>query len=343
MYNVVDSILAIWRPSAGCDYHRTYLPLHYMGYKHFNLTKEEETKQDFRIVYFNRLPNENIIKFLKIRQDRGWKLVADYDDWLDLPPNHLLYHSFQKNKTFDQSKVAMMNADLVTVTTERLAEKVRQFNKNVHVIPNCLPFGMDQFTEIKSESTHTRFMYAGGNTHFWDIQLLKIPFQKLNAAKCGNFEVVLAGYNAGNETSLAFWNKMERSFNLNGKMKNYVRAESKSLRNYMDHYVNCDVSLIPLVADSFSGYKSNLKIIEAGCKNIPVICSDVPPYSDFPNRDLIMYANNARTWFEHMKYCADNPNFVKEKGLALGEYVRQHFDLFKANKYRKQLFESLLI
>lgn len=343
MFNPVDHILAIWRPTAGCDYHRTFLPLYYMGYKHFTLSREQEANATFRIVYFNRLPNDPIIKFLAKKQKMDWKLVVDMDDWLELPPNHQLYASFKKNDTVGQNKTALMNADAVTVTNERLADKIRPFNKNVHVIPNCLPFGMDQFTEIKSESTSTRFMYAGGSTHFWDIQQLKIPFQKLYSAKSGPFEVLMAGYDDRNEHTEEFWKKMERSFSLNGKMKNYQRVYAKPLESYMNLYVNCDVSLIPLVNDTFSGYKSTLKIIEAGCKNIPVICSDVPPYSDFPRRDLVMYATNARTWFEHMKYCADNPSFVKERGLELGEYVREKYDLFKANEYRKQLFESLLI
>ena len=110
----------------------------------------------------------------------------------------------------------------------------------------------------------------------------------------------------------------------------------------MNLYNNADVSLIPLERNVFTAFKSNLKILEAGCKNIPAICSFVPPYSDEPRGNVLLFAKNAREWYDHIKYCIKNPTFVKESGIQLGEYVRENYDLTKWNIVRRQIIDSLI-
>ena len=110
----------------------------------------------------------------------------------------------------------------------------------------------------------------------------------------------------------------------------------------MRHYDHCDVAVIPLEDNRFNIYKSNLKILEAAANDSAVIVSDVEPYSSFPDRDLVMSGNNTKTWYEHLLYCAKNPNFVVDRGKALGQFTRQFYNLPKVNQYRKQLFELLI-
>jgi glycosyltransferase involved in cell wall biosynthesis len=105
---------------------------------------------------------------------------------------------------------------------------------------------------------------------------------------------------------------------------------------------DADVALAPLEANMFTAFKSNLKILEAGCKNLPIICSNVPPYSDEPPTLGVMYASNTREWVEWFQWCVRNPTAVKELGQQLGQYVREHYDLRKINEHRKQIIESLI-
>ena len=179
---------------------------------------------------------------------------------------HVLYNHWVRNKVGEEIITNLINADAVTVTTALLADKVRKYNKNVYVLPNALPFGKEQFNDFKMKSNTLRFMYTGGDSHFWDIQQLKVPFSKINNNPKLNARFTLAGYHPDHPKQ---WNAMENSFSLNGKLRGYKRENFKPLRDYMSLYNQSDVCLAPLEGTHFNQFKSNLKMIEAGCKFNP--------------------------------------------------------------------------
>lgn len=341
----MKGILPLVNRGSGCDYHRVIMPLKYMGVD-FSLFENKTIGQaldETKIMIFNRKPHGNIEYVVQARKKYGFKIITDIDDYWVLHPRHILYKGWKDNKMGETIINALKISDAVICTTELLASKVREINKNVHIIPNALPFGYDQFTDKKQPSEFTRFIYAGGSTHFWDLKTLTVPFTKINNnPQLKNGQFVLAGYDNSNKPSQDEWNKIESVFNLRNTLKNYQRRYTLPLESYMEHYEYGDVSIIPIEENNFNRYKSNLKIIEAGCKYMPVISSDREPYSNEPNRDVLMYAKNASEWYDHIKYCILNPSFVEDKGKKLGEYVRTNYDLFKVNEYRKQLFEHLI-
>jgi glycosyltransferase involved in cell wall biosynthesis len=313
--------------------------LKFQGINFLDIMKET------KLFLFNRTCNFYPPVLADLKKKYGFKVCVDLDDFWTLHPRHNMSTIWRLGGTEELLKSFVSLADAVTVTTARLAEQVQTLNKNVHVIPNALPYGQGQFLDARFESEKMRFLYAGGGTHFWDLKTLTIPFSKVNVSKTfDNSEFILCGYHAdpNHPESEREWNKIESTFNLNGKLKNYVRRTTIPLTHYMDHYRHCDVAIIPLEDNNFNKFKSNLKVLESGCNNSPVIVSDVEPYSNEPERSHLMFAKNAREWYEHLEYCAKNPNFVLDKGKELGEYVRANYYLPKVNEYRKQLFESLM-
>lgn len=341
-----NEILPLINVDTGCGYHRLLLPLKQMGIdlNYFEDKIINDVIKNTKILLFNRIPTCSIEQCIKMREDIGLKIVVDIDDYWFLNSNHLLSSVWRKNHMSNLITTSMKIADAVICTTSVLADQIRPLNKNVHIIPNGLPFDEGQFNSEKYNFDEgTRFIYAGGNSHFWDIQTLRIPFSKVNDNKSlSNAYFNLAGYDGGDKNTKQVWLTIENSFNLRGKLRNYTRYDNLPLSNYMDHYNNADVALIPLEYNNFNRYKSNLKILEAGCKNIAAICSDVEPYSNEPIKDHICYAKNASQWYEWIKYFTQNPNAAIDKGLSLGEYVREHYNLTKINEHRKQLFEHLM-
>ncbi len=328
---------------AGCDYHRVTLPLDQLGVDihGFMNIKSEEQLHDImsktRVAFFNRTVKPGLSWLLEKKAKYGFKIVVDVDDYWHLYPSHHQYKDWKKNHQDIKIQAAMFEADAVFVTTDLLYREARKINKNVHVIPNALPFGIGQFNSFRHESDRFRVIYAGGSSHFWDIRELRHAFEKLNRDNL-NAEYILAGH-SGKEGG--DWDKIERSFNLNEQLKGYTRRLALPLDQYMHHYNYADISLAPLISNYFNQYKSNLKVIEAGCKNIPIICSDSAPYNLEPKLDKILIAGNTKTWYESIKYFTKNPNAAIEKGLELGEYVRENYDLAKVNLLRKQIFENL--
>lgn len=281
---------------------------------------------------FNRKTSNPFDKMMRIQKKYGFKVLLDLDDFWELNVQHPMYKSWNANKTGESILQWVKVADAITVTTKRLADKVLPFNKNVHVIPNALPYGDGQFTTLTTESDKFRFVYAAASSHVYDAQILKNAIGKIRNIDA---EFILAGYDAAN---VNIWNRIEAPFK---QAKNYRRVNGKQLITYMTCY-DADVALAPLEANMFTAFKSNLKILEAGCKNLPIICSNVPPYSDEPPAPGIMYASNTREWIEHFQWCFKNPTGVKELGQQLGQYVREYYDLKKVNIYRKQLIDSLI-
>lgn len=332
-------ILPVIKRNSGCDYHRIIQPLKSMGMDLDNPPPRstDELLKETKIFIFNRVPENNFDQVLKLKKQHGFKIVQDLDDYWELNVKHPLYNTWIKNKMGEEIILWMKNADAVTVTTSRLADKVKQYNKNVHVIPNGLPFDQGQFNSTKTKCRlNVSYIFTGGESHLWDIQILKAPLSKL----C-NRELPSAWFMLGSYSDKPIWKKMESAFNVGGRLKNYEKIYHKPLDSYMDTYNEADVSLVPLEYNIFTPYKSNIKFLEAGCKNMPVICSNTPPYSDEPNKRLVMYASNAREWFYHIKYCHDNPDFIIESGWELGEHVREKYELTKINELRQQLFDYL--
>lgn len=335
----MNGVLPIIKRNSGCDYHRIINPMSYLGCDTRSMMKvsNDELLKNTKILVFNRTPDNDFLKVIHLRNKYGFKIVMDLDDYWELNSRHPMYNTWIEKKIGEEIIKWMTHADAVTVTTSRLADKVLQYNKNVHVLPNALPFGYGQFTDEKSSSHLTRFIYTGGESHLWDMNILRTPFSKLTQLQYAQF--ILAGYHSENPK---VWGRMENMFNVGGKLKNYERREFKPLESYMTSYIDADVCLVPLEYNIFTPYKSNIKFLEAGCKNIPVICSNTPPYSDEPNKDMVMYASNSREWVDHIKYCYENSSYVKESGQRLGQYVRANYDLNKINEYRIQLFNHLM-
>lgn len=330
----MQGVLPVVKHFSGCDYHRIINPCKHMGFDIEAIPKKstDDLLKDVKILFFNRSPENDFDKVMYFKKKHGFKLVLDLDDYWELNINHPLYPTWMKNKMGEEIIQWMRVSEAVTVTTSRLADKVKTYNPNVFVIPNALPFDEGQFNNQRSESEFTRFIYTGGESHVWDVGLLRTTMSKVNNLPKAQF--VLSGYQP-----TKIWTKMESVFK---QAKNYERRNFQPLNSYMNVYTDADVTIIPLESNIFTPYKSNIKFLEAGCKNMPVICSHTPPYSDEPNKEMVRYASNTREWLYWFKYYHDNPNALKEDGLMLGEYVRKNYNLYEANETRKQLFEYLI-
>lgn len=329
-------IVPILKKNDASSYHRLEVPLRHMeslDESIFHMSLDEAlTKAE--IVIFNRVFPFDIIELLRYKKKYGFKIIADIDDYWILPPRHMAYRTWRDQEMTQRSLEAMMNADFVFASTKRLANRIEEYNKKVEVIPNGIPFGWGQFTSRnKKEIEQMKFIYAGGNTHLWDIKVIQNCVKKLDRDKVGGYFMYIAGYDPKDTQ----WKKMESMV----RGTHYMRGFKLPLDGYMVHYEGSDVSLAPLEENYFNSFKSNLKLLEAGCKYIPLIASNFPPYSDEPN-NIIIKTDTTTDWYKQIRKCIENPQYVKDMGDKTGEYVRQHYDLFNINQKRKQIFNYLL-
>ncbi|MEJ0081553.1 MAG: hypothetical protein WDM78_11560 [Puia sp.] len=89
----------------------------------------------------------------------------------------------------------------------------------------------------------------------------------------------------------------------------------------MTSYNEIDVALAPLVDNEFNSCKSELKLIEAGVKKIPVIATNLPPFSDVQAQGVTL-CKSTRDWKLAIKKFRDDPEYVKEQGELVYQWVK---------------------
>jgi len=296
---------------------------------------EEELEKGYDILFINRyIAGMEVDEVVRLREKYGFKLVVDVDDYWNLDAWHILYGKYPTHKVIDH----IMIADMVICSNELLAFEVRNYNKNCVVVPNALPYGEDQFTDVKTESDKIRFVYAGSITHEKDIAILKNPMKRVvgDAMVKSKSTFILCGYSEDKNVANV-WGRMINDYLHGFKVDGYIRA-ALPVDQYMNFYNEADACLVPLVASKFNSMKSNLKVLEAATKNAPVIASNVKPYSDCP---YIIPVWHQGGWFENIKKVVKDAIYRQEMGIANGEWCRENFDLVKVNKLRTQIFNAL--
>ena len=331
-------ILVVTQQNSGVGYHRLMLPIYFMPKTYALLTdtiNDDVLKEGYDIVLINRfIPTLHINELIAYREKYGFKLIVDIDDYWELDRWHILYDVYPTQAILDHIKIA----DLVTCTNERLWKLIRDINSNVAILPNALPYGEDQFTTEKTESEKIRFLYAGSITHEKDLRIVQFPLKKVAADSYLKDKVHfrLCGYDDPNEFSRMIWHKMIHYFTFGLRLGSVKRA--LPVDEYMNFYNEADCSVVPLVHSRFNAMKSNLKVLEAACKKIPVIVSNVPPYDEC---DKAIKINSQGDWYREVKKIADDSIYRQEMGLANYEWCNEHFNLHKINEKRKQLYASL--
>lgn len=341
------TILANYHQGVGCSYHRILLPFRHLRaggaidiamYTSNVLLK----LNGIHALVFNRVPTFDPQELRKEMKRCSVKLVVDIDDHWILYPHHEMAEDWKKSKANEQIQQWLTEADMVFTTNQRLKSAVSPINSNVHVVPNALPYGDVGFINNRTPGETVRFMYAAGSSHLYDLELLRPVMKRLgnDAEFRSKGSIILAGYDhqygVGNVNSS--WLKM---LGVVKQAKEYSTLPKLDIEVYMDVYNYADVALAPLENNPFNACKSNLKILEAGCKGIPIICSDVEPYTlDAECRGVIL-CSTPKDWYDAIKRLMNNKELREELGRELGMYVRNKYTLRASNAIRESLLLNL--
>jgi len=337
-------ILAIGSRFSGVSFHRLFMPISYMEKEYAMLTDkltEEELQKGYDIVFINRhIPSVDADQLIEWRKQYGFKLIVDIDDYWFLDQWHILVKYYPTEKIIRHIQIA----DVVTCTNEFLYNEIKLLNKNVYILPNALPYGKEQFSDIKQETLEAdgklRVIYAGGITHEKDIQLIKNPFKRISTDPYlkSKLHFTLCGYEPEQKQTHPIWHKMIDSFLCGFKLNGYIRA-ALPVDSYMNFYNEADVSIAPLVESKFNSMKSNLKVLEAAAKKLCILTSNVHPYKYCPYAIKI---NSQPDWYRQIKKITFDAIYREEMAEANQNWCFENFHLDKINIERKQIFQSCL-
>ena len=250
----------------------------------------------------------NMIKFL------GIPVIIDIDDHYKLGNDHPMSLTAKKEKWHEPIINHLKLADYVTTTTPIFAENLKQYNKNVFVMPNAINPNEKQYIQEKKKSDKVRVGIICGSSHLHDIELLGDLVNRVS----DNVQIVLCGFDTngtittynrdtGEKTQRpikpeeSVWFTYEKILTGNYKglspehkdflmkfMKNvddpfvnekYRRMWTRNITEYATHYENVDILLAPLKENEFNKVKSQLKTIEAGFTHTALIAQNFGAYT----------------------------------------------------------------
>lgn len=343
----------------GCYLVRCLLPLQENGWDGDTTsllegvtTPEHKTQaaKDADIIVFHRPEDAKKLELARLLKSLGKKIVFDNDDTLKHDGG------FRLNEFMDEKRVkeglATLNetvdafikeADLVTTSTEVLAEEYRKLNENVVVLPNCIdPFLFDE--PLRNETDIVRIGITGSIGVTNDLNVAE-PIIK-HYQNDPRVRLVLFSLPKCDEDDY-----MRKLYAEEYKFLDSINVEWHPFAPIKDYFttlneLRLDMMIIPRDDSYFNRCKSNIKFLEASMFEIPVIAQSFPdgksPYevNEEDSKHLLL-ATDTGSWIKQIETLIEDKNLRKTMGKMAYEYVSVAYDIAN-NAYKwKNAYERL--
>lgn len=290
---------------SGCGWYRVRLPLAELG-KHGHDTQWQcgwdERARGADVIIGQRMDKPHALPTWR-RLAATSRLVYEIDD--DVfnvePVNWMAHRVYSKPVPRDTVAHGAEVADMVTVTTEPLAEVMRQYNDNVVVLPNHIPDGLLEMRRPRRDRVTVG--WAGGASHGLDMAMVAGPVRRfLDRNKHVDLHLIGTDYR---ETIR--------------RPARFTAWDSDAFGYYAN--IDFDIGLAPLVDSTFTRSKSAIKAMEYAALGIPTLASDVEAYRGYVLDGVTGYLiRNEHEWGKRLYELANDEAMRAE----MGEKARQH-------------------
>lgn len=210
----------------------------------------------------------------------------------------------------------LRDANLVTVTTKALANYVKQYNKNVAILPNCIDFSRWWKMDLKPNK-QLRVVWSGGSSHYEDWFSVKEPLNDL--MRKYQFKVIMSGH--------SFPGVIDDDNRHLLEIHDWVPVKGHSYRMMS---LRADISVIPLADLPFNYYKSSIKWYEMSAMGIPSVVSDILPYSeDIKDGVNALGYRSKKQFHEKLEALILNEQLREKLGNKAMEWVKENRDAAK--------------
>ena len=315
---------------AGVNYFRTLTPAMELEKNHsdnffveinnnldFNDSQTLPYLKSFDIIHYHRqiVGNVNQMKQLvKELKDVGVTLIVDIDDYWLLNKNHPFYAIAKEKQLHVPILENLKLADYVTTTSELFAEKIREVTGKDNVIALYNSIDPDIMPQFKNNwkpdpNGKVRIVYAGGSSHWGDIQQLEGVFNALNADTevKDKFKIILAGWDtAGNTTEIKFNEEFGQELQKRGFWNKQIINDINNSKGNIDKIQGLPSDLVNKYRGRvFLENKRDLKSEESVYLKYEKILTD---------NHRIIKDEDYKEWlmnFERGKYFGDEDNFTR--------------------------------
>lgn len=257
-------------------------------------------------------------------KEQGKLLVAELDDYIDVSKEHPLYEEHQRLKASIWTRGLLKVADIVTVTTDYLANAVKEYNPNVFVLGNYLDMDSWGFPPLVNTGREIRVGWHGSATHRQDLQMVKSAIFEL-LEKYPNMKFVYAG--DGWLWKTKFFDDHPRTEYVEPVPVEQWPARLRSLR--------LDIALVPLLDTEFNRCKTNLKWLENSAYKIPSVLSPVVYPRTVKDGVTGLMAETPKDFVRLVSKLVENRSLRKKIGGNAHKEVRKNYDI--KNHYQEWL------
>lgn len=281
----------------------------------------EDATNSIDLIVLQRDFPDNLAFFKKILKFAGAlqiPVVFDLDDnLLALPENHPDRLSHHYASSLLPIYEALLLADFVTVSTEKLKQTFKSFNDNIYVLPNFLDDSLWPFhLPIRQNKTKPITIgYMGGESHKPDIEWITPVLEKINQKFDGEINFHFYGVQPP-ETFLGLTNVK------------YTELKTYHYKEFIDdfHHIDVDIFIAPLINNLFNQCKSPLKFFEYSTIGVPGVFSDIEPYKNvIVDGENGFLAKSQDEWFEKLEILIQNPDLRYELAKNAQETVRSNW------------------
>lgn len=343
----------------GCWYVRCFLPLMVNGWsgnypgikqelKNIRLQTEEMLKSD--IIVFHRADNVEYHKIAIQLKRAGKKIVFDNDDTFIVDKTHAFYNldekGFKQNMEYKNNAVYnfIRNSDLVTASTETLADEYRKWNPNVVVLPNMVcPDDWDE--PLRNESDVVRIGIVGSSAYFHDFKIVEDVLKDLDKDK--KVQLVLFGLFAGKdkEKNPKITEVHHREYGYWDTFKNLEHVGWCEMVDYFTvlNELRLDMMIIPRRESYFNACKSNIKMLEAAMLEIPIITNYWKgcPYEKDIDGTNGLFVYNKKDWKDTIYRLVDNKDLRRQLGKYAREYALANYNIYEKGYLWKDAYKNL--
>jgi glycosyltransferase involved in cell wall biosynthesis len=272
-----------------------------------------ETLKNFDIVLAQRWNKHTGLGTWRQARTPFSRLVYDIDDNVfSVDKENWGAHSLYAREDIRDATIhAAEVADLVTVSTEPLAEVMKEFNKNTVVLPNHVSSWVLDLPRVKRD--RPRVGWQGGASHGLDIGVAADPVRRF-LRRFPGWDLQLNG----TDYRPTFKADPDRMF-----YEKWIQVNTDARAYYSS--IDYDIGLAPLVPTVFSRSKSGLKAIEHAARGIPTIASDCEAY-----RAVITHGVNGflvkrdHEWLSYLSELARDDDLRAKMGAAAKDMARRH-------------------
>lgn len=261
------------------------------------------------------------------------------DDIWNVPQWSGVYSVWSEPDRLERVRQNIQAADRVIVSTEYLAQRVREEtgHRDIVVHPNTLPRAVFEHPDVRRTDGVVTLGWAGSSTHARDFDVCAPAVKTMLGP---GVELKTIGHNypeeAGGAATVRYG---EREIELGGTTFASVRQWCRHRPWYRAPWkyweaLDFHIGLLPLERAPFNLSKSNIKALEYGARGIPAVATPWGPYARYiTHMQNGMVARNEHEWVRSLASLIYDRDMREAMGQRARSCARRYVSEEWAERY----------